>query len=237
MKCMLNNPIQCSPDHHRTHDGAHSVRSGSVETTHRPLQILPAFAQISQSETSKERETVDSRVSHRESPIPLHPLLQESAGSILAALSSSAIDQPEQPERQYSNEPNFISLGARDHYLSFGDQIPDIQKFAEDLNKAVSAAWPKRSASRYSAVNVLMLRWETDKDPIVDGEMSKLAEVFSRLYCFNVDTFLIPPEKPQRMLTMRIMRFLEDDNPDTLQIVYYNGHSFLSANRETIWSR
>jgi hypothetical protein len=169
--------------------------------------------------------------------MPLLPRVQESAGSTLPAFSSTATDQLEQPERQYSNEPGFISLGVRNRYLIFEDQIPHIRKFAEDLNKAVSAAWPKRSASRYSAVNVLMLRWETDKDPIVDGEMSELAGVFSRLYRFNVDTFLIPPEKPQRMLTMKIMRFLEDDNPDTLQIVYYNGHSFLSANRETIWSR
>jgi hypothetical protein len=141
----------------------------------------------------------------------------------------------EQSERQYSNEPGFISLVPTAHNTGHHGAL---QKFADDLNKRLPALLQNRSASRYSAVNVLMLRWETETSLSVVEEMDELARVFSGLYSFTVNTFLIPSEKPQRKLSQRIMNLLEDeDDAETLQIIYYSGHSFLSNSGEIIWSR
>jgi hypothetical protein len=67
-----------------------------------------------------------------------------------------------------SEDPNapleangFIKLTIHD--ISFVEEhIPSIEKFADDLQIAIHAAWPTRKKSQYQDVHVLLLCWEDD---------------------------------------------------------------------------
>lgn len=91
--------------------------------------------------------------------------------------------------------------------------------------------------SRYEKAHVLMLSWEDDNLG-VDREIAHLEYVFSNLYQFDVQRFMIPRKTAGKATTARILSFLENDGPGTLFIVYYAGHARLShrSSEPPIWS-
>jgi hypothetical protein len=101
----------------------------------------------------------------------------------------------------------------------------------------VKAGWPQRHNIRYSKVQVLALRW-IDDDLGVFTELKALEHVLTDLYHFEVHTYSIPSEKPDKALKRRVLDFLDQDGPETLFILYYAGHARLSlqANEGPIWS-
>ena len=114
--------------------------------------------------------------------------------------------------------------------------IRDIERLGADLNEAVQAAWPKRHSIRYLQVYVLLLSWEAD-DLNVDQEIEPLRAVLVDRYHFSVQHYKIPGVKPDKALKKRIYDFLEEDDKDTLLIVYYAGHarSALQSNEASLW--
>lgn len=134
------------------------------------------------------------------------------------------------------NANGFIKLNTHD--VSFVEEhIPNIEKFAEDLQVAINAAWPTRNESRYKSVNALLLSWEDDNLG-VEREIKRLGHVFSNLYRFNVQEFRIPRKTPGRATISQVSTFLEKDAHDNLFIVYYAGHARLShqTNEPPIWA-
>jgi hypothetical protein len=124
------------------------------------------------------------------------------------------------------------------HDVSFVEEhIPNIKKFAEDLQLAIDAAWPTRRKSRYKEVHVLLMSWEDDNLG-VEKEIRRLGYVFSNLYRFNVQEFRIPRKTPGKATSKRVWTFLEKDKTDSLLIFYYAGHSRLSqqSNEPPIWA-
>jgi len=131
----------------------------------------------------------------------------------------------------------FLTLNTHDS--SFVEEhIPTIERFAEDLQAAINAAWPTRNKTRYNKVNVLLLSWEDDNLG-VEQEISRLGHVFSNLYRFDVQDFKIPRKTPGRATISRLSTFLlEVDGRDGLLILYYAGHARLShqTNEPPIWA-
>lgn len=130
----------------------------------------------------------------------------------------------------------FVKLNTHD-VSSADHHVSGIEKFADDLQSAIAAAWPTRRNSRYERAHVLLLSWEDDNLG-VHQEMKHLEYVFSNLYRFDVQSFKIPPKTAGKATASRILSFLEDDGPETLFIVYYAGHARLShrSSEPPIWS-
>jgi len=89
---------------------------------------------------------------------------------------------PDEDQDQNVNElllNDFIQLNTHDS--SFADEhIPSIEKFAEDLQLAIAAAWPSCRSSPYERVHVLLLSWEDDNLG-VDKEIKRLG-MCSRIF-------------------------------------------------------
>lgn len=150
--------------------------------------------------------------------------------------SNPNIDSLVDPRADELSNNGFIRLNTHD--VSFVEEhVPSIDKFAEDLQAAIGAAWPKRRRSRYEKARVLLLSWEDDNLGVY-REMDHLEDVFSNLYRFDVQSFKIPRKTAGKATTSRILSFLEDDGPETLFIVYYAGHARLShrSSEPPIWS-
>ena len=87
----------------------------------------------------------------------------------------------------------------------------------------------------YAAVYVLSLSWEHDELG-VNVEIDQLAIVFRRAYGFQVEQYLIPSEEPDQAVAEALNGFVQrHQNPRTLLIVYYGGHSSLNDARLAIW--
>lgn len=123
------------------------------------------------------------------------------------------------------HENGFIKLDTHDTSL-VDEHIPNIEKFAEDLQTAINAAWPVRKQSYYEKVSVLLLSWEDDNMGVY-REVRRLQYVFSSLYRFDVQEYRIPSKTPGKATTTRLISFLENDGSNTLLIVYYAGHARL----------
>ncbi|KUJ07520.1 uncharacterized protein LY89DRAFT_677747 [Mollisia scopiformis] len=113
----------------------------------------------------------------------------------------------------------------------------NLQKFGQSLTRAARSTFPITSPSMYTSVHVLLLRWQDD-DTGVSKEAERLAEVFLNLYHFEVTVGLIPSDSPSRWLSRKILNFVEldDDSRQTLKIVCYGGHSFISETKQCMWS-
>jgi hypothetical protein len=113
-----------------------------------------------------------------------------------------------------------------------------LQDFGFQLQRAANAIFPGDQISRYTSVHVILLSWE-DEDPQlpVSLEINALADVFSTLYRFEVEQWLIPSDNSHNKLQKKILQFLGDDNVSHLKIVYYAGHGKLTNHGTPAWTR
>ncbi|KAG5801644.1 hypothetical protein H9Q74_001244 [Fusarium xylarioides] len=112
----------------------------------------------------------------------------------------------------------------------------NFQQFVDDLQSAAKRASPNSAYSRYSEVQVLLIRWEEDELE-VEWELNELQRVFHNLYGFTTDRFLIPTQNSHRKLNHKVLSFVEEhENEDTLLIVYYGGHGIINKARQSTWS-
>ncbi|KAF5679900.1 hypothetical protein FHETE_624 [Fusarium heterosporum] len=101
---------------------------------------------------------------------------------------------------------------------------------------AAKRAFPNSAYSRYSEIQVLLIRWDEDELE-VEWELNELRRVFRDLYGFATDKFLIPTHNSHRKLTHKVLSFVEEhENEDTLLIVYYGGHGAINKARRSTWS-
>jgi len=81
---------------------------------------------------------------------------------------------------------------------------------------------------------VLLVSWVMD-DLGVASEIQRLRHVFEGMYQFQVETYQIPDEKPDRALKGRILEFLINDQDSSLLIFYYAGHAKRGQNEGPLW--
>lgn len=123
------------------------------------------------------------------------------------------------------------------HNISCAESyIDNLDTFFATVEKAIKGAFPKAGgASRYSAVQVLLLSWEEDDLKVID-EVTTLDIVFTDLYGFGVEQWLIPSSDSHDELGDRLRAFKKQySKEDTLLIVYYGGHGYLNDSRQPVW--
>ncbi|KAI1874700.1 hypothetical protein JX265_004908 [Neoarthrinium moseri] len=102
-----------------------------------------------------------------------------------------------------------------------------ISDLARRLQEAIDQHWRTRHQSRYQAVKVLLTHWADTDDPSfrADEAAKSLAEVFRRLYSFDVQTWLIPTvDQPQYFLAGKLSQFVRDHGKEgNLLIFWYAG--------------
>ncbi|KAI0160506.1 hypothetical protein GGR57DRAFT_519374 [Xylariaceae sp. FL1272] len=111
-----------------------------------------------------------------------------------------------------------------------GDPLP--KDGADDMtlqriNDIVDSRWDNRSAStRYKRVFVLMIHWEeSDLRSEIEHSVDEYSWVFEQLYKYEVSTFEIPIQKPHSALIKRLLELVEADSPETLFVIWYDGHA------------
>jgi hypothetical protein len=113
----------------------------------------------------------------------------------------------------------------------------------EVLQNAVSRMLSIPFRSPYIAVEALLLHWSDDEDQSVRAAMEELAHVLEEQYHYTLDIKSITPSADDcknswRWLSRVITDFVDHrDQRDVLKIVYYNGYTYLDANREMVLAR
>lgn len=96
---------------------------------------------------------------------------------------------------------------------------------------------------RYAAVQVLLLYWHDDDAPDVKETVRQLADILAQRYNYTLEIKVIPSPSESgksswKWLSSTITSFVEHrDQRDVLKIVYYNGHSYLDADRQMVLAR
>lgn len=95
---------------------------------------------------------------------------------------------------------------------------------------------------RYKEVHVLMLYWQVDDDVNVKIAVEELARTLADNYNYMIHIQVIPAESGNKSswtwLSSTMTGFMQqNDQSDVLKIVYYNGHSYLDANKQMVLAR
>jgi Caspase domain len=111
----------------------------------------------------------------------------------------------------------------------------DAAQFADQVNAAIAGAFPGKTSHRYTAVRVLMIRWEVDELG-VENDCKELEHVLANKFKFDVESILLPPQKAQQQLLWKIANLImEFAHRDTLFIVHYSGHGSVTSKNDAIW--
>ncbi len=95
--------------------------------------------------------------------------------------------------------------------------------------------YAQANRSPYTAVSVLLLRWE--EDPSVERDMIQLEQVLRERFNYRTESYAIPNcPNPGMKLTMQMGQHLEYSRPDHLWIIYYAGHGFVAADQNLYWA-
>ncbi|KAL9004727.1 MAG: hypothetical protein Q9188_002454 [Gyalolechia gomerana] len=124
----------------------------------------------------------------------------------------------------------------RTHDISLiNHHVKDLVDLCQTLNRALSAAFPRSSRSRYCDVYVLLISWEND-DLGVATEIDELEVLFRHMYQYRTDQWKIPSTKSHNAVVRRIMQSLDEfESSDKLLIVYYGGHGYMNEDRQCVW--
>ncbi|CAG7566476.1 unnamed protein product [Fusarium equiseti] len=113
--------------------------------------------------------------------------------------------------------------------------MKNFNRFIEDLQASARKAFPNSPYSRYSDVQVLLIQWDEDELQ-VELELDELEKVFRKQYGFATQTFLIPTANSHRKLNQKVLSFVDqNEDEDTLLIVYYGGHGSINKARQSTW--
>ena len=110
------------------------------------------------------------------------------------------------------------------------EHIERLETFTQDLQQALQGSFPQANEIYpYSAVTVLLLRWEED-DLNVQTEISQLRELFHHQFHFQTEEWYIPSSPhPTRALQRKLYAFQDAHQGEKeLLIVYYVCFSWFS---------
>ncbi|KKA30694.1 hypothetical protein TD95_005080 [Thielaviopsis punctulata] len=111
----------------------------------------------------------------------------------------------------------------------------EFERFARHLQDA--AMMIQRSAERplYTAVSVLLLRWEDDAS--TEEDAATMQTVLRDQYNFQTEQWNIPSLPNASVKTgIKITAFLENTKPDQLTIIYYAGHGIVASDGQLYWA-
>ncbi|KAL5611680.1 hypothetical protein BROUX41_000742 [Berkeleyomyces rouxiae] len=118
--------------------------------------------------------------------------------------------------------------------------LPGIVNLKSELQNNVAKIFSTTNRTRYTAVHALLLYWQEDDDFNVQLSVRELADVLKKYYGYSLQIQPIPSPSEEchsswRWLSRKINDFAEErDTRDVLKLVYYNGHTYLDANRDMV---
>ena len=118
--------------------------------------------------------------------------------------------------------------------------MSELSEFAVNLEEAANAVLPqpRRSESRYTHVEVVLMRWDDDNRLGVWCELEDLAKMFSNGYGFKTRTWLIPTGDPLMNVMSKTLDLIKEAGQEgKLLVVYYAGHAAMNDSREQVWFR
>ncbi|KAJ3578855.1 hypothetical protein NPX13_g1712 [Xylaria arbuscula] len=127
-------------------------------------------------------------------------------------------------ESEANSDDDWASAGAWESTET--PEYVDNRTPLEIVQEEVNSKWKTRNeSSRYSRAIVLLISWEEhDLGDEVEEAQNKFQETFEYLYKYDVRRFRIPKKKPYLALNKQLLDLAEWDSPDTLFIVWYDGH-------------
>lgn len=102
------------------------------------------------------------------------------------------------------------------------DGIPTL----EEIDQGIRKNWENREApGQYTEVIVLLIRWEKhDLGQKLAETVEHYRYMFECLYGYEVWDFKIPAKKPHLALTSILIELAKRDSPETLFLIWYDGH-------------
>lgn len=149
------------------------------------------------------------------------------------------------PGRSHASDSRLrtpLPSGPRPEKLALAP-FPGIDNLRLDLQSLASRILANPHRTRYASVDALFLYWQGDEDPSLVPAVNGLAGVLDKQYNYTCDIQHIPLSSDEcksswRWLARTLNDFVENhDRRDVLKIVYYNGHSYLDADREMVLAR
>ncbi|CZR53362.1 uncharacterized protein PAC_03240 [Phialocephala subalpina] len=111
----------------------------------------------------------------------------------------------------------------------------DFESFARHLQDAAMLIYAQANRSPYTAVSVLLLRWE--EDMTFEQDLLLLQQVFRERFHYRTETYTIPTcPNPSMKLIGAMAQHLEFSRPDHLWIVYYAGYGFVGSDHNLYWA-
>ena len=113
-------------------------------------------------------------------------------------------------------------------------------QLATDPYEAARGVFPNRGDehTRYSSIEVVLIRWQDDNRFGVSCELEDLVKVFNYGYWFKPTTWLIPTEDPLQDVMQKTLSLVKEAGKSgKLLIVYYAGHAAMNEARQQVWFR
>ncbi|KUJ18001.1 uncharacterized protein LY89DRAFT_706617 [Mollisia scopiformis] len=111
----------------------------------------------------------------------------------------------------------------------------DFESFARHLQDAAMLIYAQANRSPYTAVSVLLVRWEDDMT--FEQDLLLLQQVFRERFHYRTETYTIPTcPNPSMKLTVQMAQHLEFSRPDHLWVVYYAGYGFVGSDHNLYWA-
>ncbi|KAK2073753.1 hypothetical protein P8C59_008004 [Phyllachora maydis] len=233
--------VACHPNHHNMtwEDAAAKYRSHSPNSMQdmsplagRPLSPAAHYS-ATKSLFAHEPDDMDSTPTHpHPHPQPIRPAATAAAAAAAAApISDPRIRTP------LPSAPRLEKTGS----AASASGLPCFDSVKTDLlQSTASRIVASQHRSPYTAADVLALHWAEDEDVGVRPAIDELATVLGQQYHYAFETRSIPSStdgcrNSSRWLSRAITEFIDRrDQRDVLKVVYYNGHTFLDANREMV---
>lgn len=153
-------------------------------------------------------------------------------------MSNTNLDEINQVQLAQISQPSQPEILTDDHLESF-------EVFATEM---LAADRRKRQRQKYSKVQVLLINWEESKtetkpetkkfNALIEEEVRKVHKLFKDDLNFSVERYAIPLVDSEgndvnwdRKVLLKVNDFVDlNDHPDTLLILYYNGHGSFREN-------
>ncbi|KAI1755371.1 hypothetical protein F4782DRAFT_551623 [Xylaria castorea] len=156
------------------------------------------------------------------------------------SISTSDSTSPEPINDSVGSDKSATQLSSETESDSPDDASWDAQGTYEDntlllqkVEQGISNAWGGRhNASRYTQAIVLLISWEEhDLGQEMQDAIKQYTLMFEYLYKYEVWHFKIPSKKPHLALTSQLVSLAKKDSPDTLFVIWYDGHGLEHEDR------
>lgn len=86
----------------------------------------------------------------------------------------------------------------------------------------------------YLYAHAFLVCWES-ADKRFHNELNDLDRTFREDLNFATHLFKIPERESLPALTKELLKFFENDGPETLLVLYYGGHGSSNSDNDLIW--